>query len=138
MSVYLDASVLVSMFVIDPLSVRAAAVLGRLRDTLVVSDLAGTEFVSALNLRMRMKLLTAREARAAVANFDGWVATVPERVQMTPQDMAVCDAYLRRFDLPLRAPDGLHIAVASRMSASLLSFDKQMAGAAKKLGVSVV
>lgn len=138
MSVYLDASVLVSMFVIDPLSARAAAVLARVRDTLIVSDLGGVEFVSALSSRVRMKLLTAREARTAVANFDAWLASTPQYTLMTPQDIVACDAYLRRFDLPLRAPDGFHIAITSRMGASMLSFDKQLTAAAKRLGLPVV
>lgn len=60
------------------------------------------------------------------------------RVEMTSQDIALCDAYLRRFDLPLRAPDGFHIAITSRMGASLLSFDKQLIATAKKLGLPVV
>ena len=104
---------------------------------LILSDLAAAEFVSAVGRRVRMGVLTLTEAQAAIGVFDVWAASIAERVKTTAQDFAACDGYLRRLDLPLRTPDGLHIAIASRLQASILSFDKQLIASAKKLGVAV-
>lgn len=134
MSVYLDASVVVSLFVLDPASQRAQGALLRVRGVMHISNLCAAEFVSALNHRMRMGFLTRKEAQEAIVLFDEWAAAMTDRVETGAQDFSVCDSYLRRLDLPLRTPDALHLAIAKRIGASLLTFDKQMIASAKKLG----
>ncbi len=84
-----------------------------------------------------MGALSLAESQAALGLFDAWAATIAQPVETTPQDFAACTSYLRRLDLPLRTPDALHIAIASRLGASILSFDKQLTAGAKKLGVKV-
>ncbi len=138
MSVYLDASIVVSLFVKDALAEPARVAIVRAGAILLLSDLASAEFVSAIARRLRMGALSLAEAQDAIGLFDVWAATIAEPVETMPQDFAVCTAYLRRLDLPLRTPDGLHIAIASRLGASILSFDKQLIASAKKLGVAVV
>ena len=70
MSVYLDASFLVALFVNQtPLSARATAFLETTLPELVVSDFAGAEFASAIAQRVQATLATfdatmARNARA--------------------------------------------------------------------------
>jgi predicted nucleic acid-binding protein len=44
---------------------------------------------------------------------------------------------LRRLNLRLRAPDAVHLAMAERLGAKIATFDKQMANAANRLGISV-
>jgi predicted nucleic acid-binding protein len=46
--------------------------------------------------------------------------------------------FLRRLNLTLRTDDALHIAIAQRVGAELLTFDRPMANAARALGTSVV
>jgi predicted nucleic acid-binding protein len=53
-------------------------------------------------------------------------------------DVAVATAFLRRLDLTLRAPDAIHIAIAQRVDATLVTFDQGMATAALALGRAVV
>ena len=74
MSVYLDASILVSLFTIDTLTARADAVLRARPPWLMVSDLAAAEFASAIARRVRMQLITSEEAHAAFSTFDAWIA----------------------------------------------------------------
>jgi uncharacterized protein len=38
--------------------------------------------------------------------------------------------------LPLRAPDAIHIAMAQRVGAALVTFDRRMAAAARALGIA--
>ena len=68
--------------------------------------------------------------------FDIWLAG-GERVAFTSEDLRAADTILRRFDLPLRAPDAIHLSIASRIGATLATFDSQMAACAVALGVAV-
>lgn len=138
MSVYLDASVLVPLFLLDPFSKKAEAALGKLGDTLLVSDFAAAEYASVVNRRVRMKDLSMREGRQAFEAFDAWRLAWVDAAETASQDVAACGLFLRRLDLPLMTPDGLHIAIASRYNAPIMSFDRQLLGAAKKLGLTVV
>jgi hypothetical protein len=138
MSVYFDASVIVSLFAQDGNSALAARKAAQLADTAVVSDLGGAEFASAIAKRVRMKDLTAKEAAAAFTAFDIWSATRAERVELTPQDVAACAALLRRLDSPVRTPDALHIAIVRRIGARLFTFDAKMKACARKEGIGIV
>ena len=51
--------------------------------------------------------------------------------------LAVAATYLRPLDLTLVTPDALHIAIARRVDAILVTFDRAMAVAASALGVAV-
>lgn len=51
--------------------------------------------------------------------------------------MKAAEAFLRRLDLTLRAPNALHIAMAQRTGAALVTFDERMAGCARVLGLQV-
>jgi len=46
--------------------------------------------------------------------------------------MHMCDA----FELRLRAPDALHLAIARRLDVSLVTLDRRMAAAAGELGIA--
>jgi hypothetical protein len=74
LSVYLDASIPVSLFTIDTLTARADAVLRARPPLLMVSNLAAAEFASATTRRVRMQLITAQEAHAAFSTFDARIA----------------------------------------------------------------
>lgn len=138
MSVYIDANVLVSTISFDAMSDRAEAALRLVADRVVVSDFCNAEVASVIGKRVRTRQLSLREGKAVLAAYDEWIESRAEIVLLTPRDVAACHNYLKRLDLPLRTPDGIHIAIASRLGASLLSFDKQMIASAKKLGVPVL
>jgi predicted nucleic acid-binding protein len=105
---------------------------------LVVSDLAAAEFASAFARRVRMKLMTADEARSAFATFDTWVARETGLARIDAADVASAAAFLRRLDLTLRTADAIHIAIAQRIDAELLTFDDTMAASARALGTNVL
>lgn len=136
MRIYLDASVLVPLFILDALNDRAETLLMRAGAVIVVvSDFAAAEFASALARRVRMGELATEEARTAFTNMDAWVARVAIRTDTRGADVAAAEGLLRRLDLPLRTPDALHIAIARRVDGSLATFDLKMAGAAQSLGL---
>ncbi len=137
MSVYPDASYLLSLFTADVHTARAKAFLHAEKPLLSISDFAAAEFASVITRCVRMQLLTKDDARSALTTFDAWSARFAKRVQLAPADIAAADSYLRRLDLTLRTPDAIHIAAAQRLGAALLTFDKKMASAANRLGTAI-
>jgi len=137
-SVYLDASVIVPLFVVDPFSRSAPQQIAALDDDLALSDFTAAEFASAIAKKVRERDLTTREAKLAFEAFDKWAARLARRVEIVAADMAECVVMIRRLDLPLRAPDALHIAAAGRLNARLFTFDGQLKRCAKKLGIPVI
>jgi predicted nucleic acid-binding protein len=137
-NVYLDASVLVALFVHEPFSGRVDSFLRTRSPTLIVSDFAAAELASAVARRVRMGEIDTRSAQEAFAKFDGWSVRDAERVQITTADIAEAAAFIRRLDLILRAPDAINIAITRRVGAELFTFDRNMAAAAQALGTNVV
>lgn len=137
LSVYFDASLLVSMFVHDPLSARADAYIASANPTATVSDFASAEFASALGVKLRRGELDTTKVRAVLADFDGWRSRGTVGCELTNADVVTADAILRRFDLPLRAPDAMHLAIAQRLGVPIATFDVQMALSAGALGVTL-
>lgn len=135
MSLYLDASVLVSMFTADALTARADRYLRAHSPVLVVADFAAAEFASAIARRVRMRELKHNEAQSAFANFDAWLGRGATRIETNAADIAAAERYLRRLDLTLRTPDALNIATAERLGTELATFDTKMAAAARALGL---
>lgn len=104
---------------------------------LIVSDFASAEFASVVARMVRTKELKKNEARALFAKFDNWKLTSTQQICLEPRDVAQAEAFLRRLDLTLRAPDGLHIAMAMRVCAALTTFDNKMAASAQNLGLAL-
>jgi predicted nucleic acid-binding protein len=132
---YLDASVLVSLFVEDAGSDRAMAYLGVHQPNIVISDFAAAEFASAVARLVRTGDLDPDQARSVFSTFDVWSARVAERVTTISTDVAVTESFLRRMDLNLRTPDGLNLAICQRAGATMLSFDLKLSEAARALAV---
>ena len=137
--VYCDTSALLKLYFAEPGSNE----LNRLvegRDDLLVSDLAVTEATSALARRRRDGALVpeaARRVREAI--LDALDTSVYERVELTRDVHRRAEQLLLTLtDVPLRAADALHVALAiSRQAASMLSFDARLGAAARVAGLAV-
>ena len=137
MSFYLDTSVLVALLTPDAFAARSEQFKSDNENSLVVSDFAAAELASVISQRVRTRTTSRENARLVLADFDAWLTGVNLRPQIDPADVARADFYLRRLDLPLRAPDAIHIAVAQRLGATLVTFDRAMTMAARALDVTV-
>ncbi len=138
MSVYLDASVLVSFFVNDSLSTKADRFIeSRIGAQMIVSDFAVAEFSAVIGRKVRTGELAPEDASAVLANFDSWSARVAEHAETSTQDIALAIGFLRRTDISLRAPDAINIAIVQRLRATLATFDERMARDARALGVAI-
>jgi predicted nucleic acid-binding protein len=136
-SFYLDASVLVALFTNDPLTARADAFLRANPSVLIISDFASAEFSSVIARHVRTKDISKSDARSVFANFDSWVGLATQRSNISAIDIIAAEALLRRLDLALRTPDALNIAIAQRVGATLVTFDKKMAASARSIGTAV-
>jgi predicted nucleic acid-binding protein len=137
LSVYLDTSVVVPLFLPDDFKHRARQFLTT-GVSPVVSDLATAEFASVLGIRLRSRVTPEREARRALGNLDSWLHANTISAETLPVDVRLAESVLRRLDLNLRTPDAIHLAIAQRLGAELATFDIRMADCARALGISVV
>lgn len=137
MSVYLDANVLVALFVTDALTPKASEAVAKIIEPVLVSDFGALEFASTVARKVREGSVAAKGARLVLANFDAWTSAA-QRIQTDSADVAAADAMVRRFDVNLHGSDALHVALTLREAAKLLTLDDKMRANAKKLGVQVV
>ena len=137
MNVYLDTSVIVSMFTTDAHTSRASRFLALVSDRIALSDWVATEFSSALAIGTRVGRLTSDEREAAELAFQSWRDRAPFTSAVEPIDVRVARDLLKTTTRPLRAGDALHVAIARRLGCSLATFDVGMRAAAVDLGVLV-
>ena len=137
MSLYPDPSALVALIFIDPSNARAEAFLSAHPEIVVVSDFGIAEFSSAVGRRVRTRDLTPEDAQLVFFNLDTWVARSADREEATAADIDAANRILQRLDIHLRTPDAIHIAIAQRLGATLVTFDQSMATGVRALGMGV-
>ena len=137
--VYLDASALAKLYLPEPESDELDRVLVGRRD-LLVSDLAITEIVSAVARRQREGDLERRAARRLYRGLlDDREAGYYQRLALTPSAHREAERLLLfRHEVPLRAADVLHLALALQADArTIATFDQRMGRAADSVGLTV-
>ncbi len=137
MSVYLDASVLLPTLIDEPGSGAVERFLAGVDDGVVISEFAAAEVASGMSRLVRTRLITSDVAVRRLSIFDAWRADEGQSVDVEPADFRAASAIIRRFELMLRAPDALHIAVCRRLDARLATLDVRLAEAADGLGVRI-
>jgi predicted nucleic acid-binding protein len=134
---YLDASVMLPILIREPASAAVDAFMSTVQQELWVSDFAAAEAASALSRLVRTGRLQATDGAARLSDFDVWRTAMTKPAEIHAVDVRLAGAYVRRFDLALRAPDALHVAIARRLDVSLVTLDRRLATAARELGVAV-
>ena len=135
---YCDTSALLKLYLRESGSEEFNA-LTEGRDDVLVSELTVTEAVSALARHLRQGSIT-REAvgRIRHAIVRGLDDGTYRRVDLTPEVHRRAEHLLvSRTEIPLRAADALHLALAmSVRAASLASFDRRLSSAARAVGLA--
>jgi uncharacterized protein len=134
-SAYLDASVIVPLFVDEPSSRDVMDWLATQDGPILVSEFAAAEVSSNLSRSVRMGRLVEDAARAALADFDTWRFANTEPVDLTEGDLRSATLLVRRFETKLRAADAVHLAVSRRLEAMLVTRDHGLLAAAHMVGV---
>ncbi|MGL4441567.1 MAG: type II toxin-antitoxin system VapC family toxin [Bosea sp. (in: a-proteobacteria)] len=135
---YLDTSVIVSLFCGDSYQTRATEALSTDEHSIVVSDWTTLEFVSVVARLRREKRFTHEKAVELLATYNRWIDDFGEIIMLSPLDLAISTSWLSEMKLNLRGPDAIHIAVAKNASLPMLTFDRKMVDAARMLDVVVI
>lgn len=138
MTVYLDTSALVPIHVEEPGSPALARMIGALDSLPTVSDFAAGEFGSVVSRYVRMDLITPAQGDKILDDFDHWMADSADVVQINREDIRRASQIVRRFDLKLRFPDALHVAICANRALTLATGDRQMVVAAVRLGIEIM
>ena len=135
--VYLDASALAKFYIPEPESEELESVLAGRKD-LIVSRLAATEVASAMARRVRERQLRRREMAEAYRTLTDEVAEGRFlRADITATAHREAEQLLMTLGtrVPLRAADGLHLALAALAGArTLVTFDRRMITVAEAAG----
>ena len=138
MSIYLDTSFLLGLFIeTDSFATSARAFFVEADEPFIISDFAAVEFASAIARLTRTGRILEEEAQQTFTRFDAWRARSTDSENTTPDDIRRAESIIRRLNLNLRAPDAIHLAIASRLHASLATFDTGMATNAHSLVVTI-
>jgi predicted nucleic acid-binding protein len=121
LTVYLDTSVAVPLFVKEPISEQVAAWYGSCSDVIVSSDWIMTEFASALAIKERHGDLSAEMIQAAWTAFREFCGTGLRLVPVTRTAFAEAADMARNAASGLRSGDSLHLAIALEIGASRMA-----------------
>jgi len=135
---YLDASVIVPLLVAETASGAVSRFVSEVDEPLLVSEFAAAEVASALSRLVRTGELSADGARLALVDFDTWRPAETLPIEIDDLDIADAGRLVRRFELKLRTPDALHLAVCVRAGATLVTLDHGLAEAAQACGALAV
>ena len=138
MSFYLDASVLVAMLVQEPSSSAVSRFLSQVDEPLLVSDFAAAEVASSVSRLVRMSQLTAEAGHRALARLDTWRASATSHIEVVNSDIVEAGGLVRRFELKLKAPEALHLAISLRAAAKLVTRDRVLTDAATACGATPI
>lgn len=134
MKTFFDASAFVKRYVeekgsqlVDDICLQATE--------LSLSVICVPEIISALNRRIRKKILSTREYITIKEHLSNDVRDV-EIINLTPEVLSTATTLLEAY--PLRSMDALHVACALEWGAELfVSSDKQQTKAAGEAGLKI-
>ena len=134
---YLDASVMIPILVKEPASAAVDAFMLAVQHKPWVSDFASAEVASAVSRLVRTGRLQASDGAACLSDFDVWRVAMTQPAETHAADVRLAGVFVRRFDLAMRVPDALHLAIARRLDATLITLDRRLATACRELGIAV-
>jgi len=139
--IYLDSSLLVSLYCLDANSVAAAAALQAAKAKLLITSLGELETMNAFSLRVFRKEITAAQADAVRKTFEKDILAGVFLLRAVPDAAFERAKVLSRQQTPklgTRTADLLHVAAAVELGAvSLFSFDLQQRKMAQAAGLKL-
>jgi len=139
--IYLDTSLVVSLYCLDANSVAAANILQTVQGTRLVTTLCELETVNVLGLRVFRKEISSQQADISLRNFEKDVRAGVFQLRALPEPAFDRARQLSRQLTPklgTRTADLLHVAAAFELKASSLhSFDLQQRKMAQAAGLKL-
>jgi predicted nucleic acid-binding protein len=138
LTIYLDTSAAVPLFVPEPTSEAIIAWFAACSDPLVAADWIVTELASALSIKTRRGDITADQAHSAWNEFELFCGTGLRLVQVSRSAFMQAARLAQDAGNGLRSGDSLHLAVAIEINATgLATADRNLEANAKRLGLNV-
>ena len=135
---YLDASAIVPIFVSEAVSASIRHFLAGASSSPLISSFVVAEVSSAVSRLVRTKRLSLEAANAALVDLDEWAETIDNPLEIDPSDVREATELVRQFELKLRAPDALHLAICRRLGARMVTLDNNLANACRTVDVAVI
>lgn len=136
MTLYLDTSVLVTVFTREPQSHQAHIWLGKQdAEQLSISEWVTAEFSSALSIKLRSGQIDIATRSKALSDYRRYATETFKILAIPNSAFRSATNYVDQTDLGLRASDALHLAIASEYGAELCTRDVRMAQAGASLGI---
>jgi uncharacterized protein len=133
---YLDATVIASLLLDEPGSRKVVEALRPFGRRCIISDFTSAEVSSAVSRRVQTGRESAKIANTRLLAFDRFKADFSDKATLAPHDISTAERLVRAFELKLRAPDAIHLAVCLRHNYRLATLDNNLAFAARALGVA--
>lgn len=138
LSVYLDTSFFVPLFVREEASDNARSLAQRWTRPLLVSSWTLTEFASALAFKKRLGAIDLRQWEIAHNRAGDAIASGLFREEpVLHADFEDAAGFFKPDGPPLRAGDSLHLAVCRRLGRELATYDGAMRAAAAAFGIPI-
>jgi len=132
---YLDTSVVAAYYLPESLSKRVEDAIVRI-DRPAISRLVEVEFASVVSRKLRNRELSREGAREVLSNFHADRSAGRYRLaELLDEHYLQARHWIETLGVALRTLDALHLAVSSSAALPLLTADRQLAAAAKALGV---
>ena len=132
---YLDASVVVPLIVAQPQTPMARKLAGSIGTSGAISSFVRGEISSAIARLVRMDECDEADGRLALTRLDAWCGHDVRMLESNDGDIRIAETFVRRFDLGLRLPDAIHLALVHRCDAELITFDTRLGNAARLIGI---
>lgn len=137
MRLYSDASAFTAIILGDATASAIARCLDVADAERLYSDLGWGELIAAIGRRVRLGRLQAVPGNRALDRarhiLQDWTD-----VQTQSADIVQASVWLSDFTVALKLPDAIHIAIAHRIGAKLVSTDRQQIAAARALGIDCI
>jgi len=138
LTIYLDTSAAVPLFVPEPASDVITAWLESSTDTLISADWIVTEFASALAIKIRRGELAQKHAKTAWEDFELFSQSGLRLVPVTRAAFTRAARLIRQVRSTLRAGDALHLAMAVETgSTGIVTADGNLEQGALAQGIAV-
>ncbi len=132
---YLDTSVIVAYYLPEEKSEKVQN-LFTTNSELTISEFGQLEFYSALSIRVRTNSLLETDARRIIDIFNKHLYnSYYLNKSLNSKHYNRAANYIMALNLPLKAPDALHLAFAASQGLKIITIDKQLANNASKLGI---
>jgi len=134
-SLYLDTSTIVPLFVAEDYSNEIAAWLEAAEQVLIVADLAVAEFNAVVSRLVRSRAIDQASADSIRSQFAEWRDAAAESLENLPADIREAGKLVCTPRPKLLTADATHLATCKRLRITLVTLDADLQAIAEREGV---